>query len=88
MAPRVGRIQVTSGQDRTFWNDRLFFLACENSRFSLFLAAWDVSLGETSVPQRQKLRNDDVNQCLHNQFGSLGVGRKFVRFYVSPGRYW
>ena len=53
---------------------RLFFLACENSRFSSLLVAWDVSPGETSVPQRQiKPRIDDVNQRLHHQFGRHGL---------------
>ena len=48
-------------------------LACENSRFSSLLAAWDVSRGETSATQRQKFHTVDVNQCLHNKCGSHGV---------------
>ena len=48
-------------------------LACENSRFSSPLAAWDVSRGETSATQRQKFHTVDVNQCLHNNSSSHGV---------------
>ena len=33
----------------------------------------DVSLGGTSATQQQKFHTDDVNQCLHNKFGSHGV---------------
>ena len=33
----------------------------------------DVSRGGTSATQRQKFHTDDVNQCLHNKFGSHGV---------------
>ena len=33
----------------------------------------DVSRGGTSATQRQKFHTDDVNQCLHNRFGSHGV---------------
>ena len=29
--------------------------------------------GGTSATQRQKFHTDDVNQCLHNKFGSHGV---------------
>ena len=32
-----------------------------------------VSRGGTSATQRQKFYTDDVNQCLHNKFGSHGV---------------
>ena len=32
----------------------------ENSHFSLLLATWDVLLGETSVPQRQKFHTDNI----------------------------
>ena len=35
-------------------------LACEYSRFSLLVAARDVSPGGTPAPQRQKFRTDDV----------------------------
>ena len=35
-------------------------LACENSRFSLLIAAGDVSQGGTSVTQWQKFHTDDV----------------------------
>ena len=35
-------------------------IACENSRFSSFLAAGDVSGGGTSATQRQKRHTDDV----------------------------
>ena len=62
------------------WNDSLikrlqviFTLACENSRLSSLLAAWDVSPEETSAPLRQKFHTDDVNQCSHNESGSHGV---------------
>ena len=48
-------------------------LACENSRFSSLLAAWDVSRGETSATQRQKFHTVHVNQCLHNKSCSHGV---------------
>ena len=37
------------------------------------LAAWDISRGGTSATQRQIFHTDDVNQCLHNKFGSHGV---------------
>ena len=33
----------------------------------------DVSWGGTSVTQGQKFHTDDVNQCLHNKWGSHGV---------------
>ena len=33
----------------------------------------DVSRGGTSATQRQNFHTDDVNQCLHNKFGSHGV---------------
>ena len=33
----------------------------------------DVLWGGTSATQRQKFHTDDVNQCLHNKFGSHGV---------------
>ena len=33
----------------------------------------DVSQGGTSATQRQKFHTDDVNQYLHNKFGSHGV---------------
>ena len=33
----------------------------------------DVSRGGTSATQRQKFHTDNVNQCLHNKFGSHGV---------------
>ena len=48
-------------------------LSCEYSRFSLLLAARDVSPGGTSAPQRHKFQTDDVNQCLHLKLGSYGV---------------
>ena len=35
-------------------------VACENIRFSSFLAAWDVLCGGTSVTQQQKFHTDDV----------------------------
>lgn len=34
--------------------------ACENRHLSSFLAAENVSSGETSVPHRQKFRTDDL----------------------------
>ena len=48
-------------------------VACEDIRFSSLFAAGDVSLGGTSVTQRQKFHTDDANQCLHNKSGSYGV---------------
>ena len=33
----------------------------------------DVSQGGMSATQQQKFHTDDVNQCLHNKFGSHGV---------------
>ena len=44
----------------------------ENKQPFLF-AAGDVSRGGTSATQRQIFHTDDVNQCLHNKFGSHGV---------------
>ena len=41
--------------------------------FSSLFATGDVSRGGKSVTQRQKFHTDDVNQCLHNKFGSHGV---------------
>ena len=38
----------------------LFYVACENIRFSSLFAAGDVSRGGTSVTQRQKFHTDDV----------------------------
>ena len=38
--------------------------------------ARDVSPGGTPAPQRQKFHTDDVNQCLHNKPGSLGVPKE------------
>ena len=35
-------------------------LACENIHFSSLFAAGDVSQGETSATQRQKIHTDDV----------------------------
>jgi len=40
-------------------------LDCENSRFFLLLAPWDILPGKTSALQRQKCPNDNVNQCFH-----------------------
>ena len=34
------------------------------------------SPGGTPAPQRQKFHTDDVNQCLHNKPGSLGVPKE------------
>jgi len=81
------------------WNDSLikrlqvvFTLACDNSRFSSRLAAWDVSPGETSAPLRQKFRIDDheVNQCSHNESDSHGVANAnlfdFVLLLVDFGK--
>ena len=48
-------------------------IACENSGFSLLLAAGDVSQGGTSATQQQKFHTDDVNQCLPNKSSSHGV---------------
>ena len=49
------------------------FLACENIRFSSLFAPGDVSPGGTSATQRHEFHTDDVNQCLHNEFGSHGI---------------
>ena len=38
----------------------LSVLACEYSRFSLLLAARDVSPGGTTAPQQQKFHTDDI----------------------------
>ena len=48
-------------------------VSCEYSRFSLFLAARNVSPGGTSGPHWHKFHTDDVNQCLHYKSGSYGV---------------
>ena len=40
-------------------------LACKYSRFSLLVAARDVSPEGTSAPQRQKFHNDDVKSVLN-----------------------
>ena len=49
-------------------------VACENSRFFLLLAAFDILQGGTSGTQQQKFHTDDVNQCLHNKSGSPWPG--------------
>ena len=51
----------------------VYFLACENIRFSSLFAAGDVSRRGTSATQRHKFHTDDANQCLHNKSGSHGV---------------
>ena len=48
-------------------------VACENSHFSLLVAAGDVLPEGTSATQQQKFHNDDINQFLHNKSGSHGV---------------
>ena len=48
-------------------------LSCQYGRFSLLLAARDVSPGGTSGLQLHKFHTDDVNQCLHYKSGSYGV---------------
>ena len=48
-------------------------VACENSLFSSLLPAGDVLRRGMSATQWQKFHTDDVNQCLHNKFGSHGV---------------
>ena len=55
------------------WRHYAWKVACENSPFSSFFAAGYVSRGGTSATQQQKFHTDDVNQCLHNKYGSLGV---------------
>ena len=42
---------------------KMFWLACENIRFSSLFVAWDVSRRGTSATQWQKFHTDDVNQC-------------------------
>ena len=44
-----------------------------NWHFSLLPAARDVSQEGMSTTQQQKFHTDDVNQCLHNKFGSHGA---------------
>ena len=48
------------------------YLACERQTF-LLAHLRRVSRGGTSATQRQKFHTDDVNQCLHNKFGSHKV---------------
>ena len=52
----------------------------------------DVSRGGTSATQWQKFHTDDVNQCLHNKFGSHGVPNanvfNFTFFLVDFGKVW
>ena len=41
--------------------------------------------GETSAPKRQKIRTDDVNQCLHNQSDSHRVANpNLLEFMFLP----
>ena len=54
-------------------NARISSPACENSRLSLFLGDRDVSPGETSARHQQEFLTDDVDQCLHNLYGSREV---------------
>ena len=44
----------------------------------------DVSRGGTSTTQRQKFHTDDVNQCLHNKFGSHGVPNANLFNFTFP----
>ena len=67
------RLATKKRQGRGGLCGTLSSLACENSRFSLLLAAGNVSRGGTSLTQRRKFHTDDVNQCLHNISGSHGV---------------
>ena len=60
-------MQLNCGCITSIW------LAFKNSHFSSLLAAWDVSRGGTSVFQRQRFHTDDINQYLHDKFGSHGV---------------
>ena len=41
--------------------------------FLLALRHWGRFAWRTSASQQQKFHTDDVNQCLHNKFGSHGV---------------
>ena len=66
-----GKIQIRISESKNGFC--VFFLACENIRFSTLFAAGDVSRGETSATQRQEFHTDDANQCLHNKSGSHGV---------------
>ena len=54
-------------EQRKIWKGTVvrFFLACEYSRFSLPLAAKDVSPGGTSATQRQKFHTDVVKSVLN-----------------------
>ena len=54
-------------------NARISSPACENSRLSLLLGARDVAPGETSARQQQEFHTHDVEQCLHNLYGSREV---------------
>ena len=67
-------------------------LACEYSRFSssLLRRYRNVSPRGTSATQRQKFHTDDLNQCLHNKFGSHGIPNvnlfDFMLFLVNYGK--
>ena len=65
-------------------------IACENIRFSLLLAAGDVSHRGTCATQQQKFHTDDANQCFHNKSGSHGVPNtslsNFMCFLVDFGK--
>ena len=44
----------------------------------------DVWWGGTSATQQQKFHTDDVNQCLHNKFGSHGVPNANLFNFTFP----
>ena len=44
----------------------------------------DVSQGGTSATQRQKFHTDDLNQCLHNKFGSHWVPNANLFNFTFP----
>ena len=57
-------------------------LACENSSFSLLLAAGDVSQGGSSATQQQKFNTNDLNQCLHTKPVSV-LDFSFLYFFLA-----
>ena len=59
-------------------------LAYERQTFLLAPPLRDVSRGGTSATQRQKFHTDDVNQCLHNKFGSHGVPNANLFNFTFP----
>ena len=60
----------------------IVWVACENSRFSLLLAVWDVSPGETSAPERKK-SIVIIPTCLLCQMQAKSSGTEFLRSIPS-----